>query len=332
MARDARWRVDVTGVPADARLFVYPGIYLLNPDLPPPPLARTDAAGASGALSVEFTASRSGEVWWVLERDDARVATRAQVEVTCLERCGQQATRYPIVLLHGYAGVDSYFGVLDYFFDVVPTLEDAGFVAATPVVDAIADSSDRAQQLAPQIDEVLRTQGARKVNIIAHSQGGLDARYLISRLGYADRVASLTTVATPHGGIPIALFDFFSVHDFGDEATARFNTETPDAEGVRYWSWAFRSCRALQFSCIGSSDGEVVDAFLIASHTLLSRFGDNDGIVPTDRMAWGELLGTRFADHFDQVGQIADASLPFDPFDHRAFYLENATRLAREGL
>ncbi len=37
------------------------------------------------------------------------------------------------------------------------------------------------------------------VNIVAHSMGGLDARYLISHMSFS-RVASLTTIATPHRG------------------------------------------------------------------------------------------------------------------------------------
>ena len=45
---------------------------------------------------------------------------------------------------------------------------------------------------------------ARKVNIIAHSMGGLDARYAIAKLGLADRVASLVTIGTPHLGTPLA--------------------------------------------------------------------------------------------------------------------------------
>ena len=45
-----------------------------------------------------------------------------------------------------------------------------------------------------------RETGCGKVNIIAHSKGGLDARYAISKLGMAPYVASLTTMNTPHRG------------------------------------------------------------------------------------------------------------------------------------
>lgn len=34
--------------------------------------------------------------------------------------------------------------------------------------------------------------------------GGLDARYLASQLGCSERVASVTTIATPHWGSPVA--------------------------------------------------------------------------------------------------------------------------------
>lgn len=36
--------------------------------------------------------------------------------------------------------------------------------------------------------------GCEKVNIIAHSKGGLDSRYAISRLGMDQYTASLTTI------------------------------------------------------------------------------------------------------------------------------------------
>ena len=150
---------------------------------------------------------------------------------------------------------------------------------------------------------------------------------LVSGLGYADRVATLTTLATPHLGSDAVLLDFFSAQNFSRETLAAFNEAYPDAPEVRYFSWSFRSCQLLQFSCLANSSGELVDALLVPTHTLLSRFGDNDGIVPTESMRWGEWLGLRFADHFDQVGQIADFGLGPDAFDHLAFYLDEARRL-----
>src|SRR5207245_6473457 len=48
-------------------------------------------------------------------------------------------------------------------------------------------------------EQILRWTG-EPVNLIAHSMGGLDARYMITHLGMAEHVRSLTTVSTPHRG------------------------------------------------------------------------------------------------------------------------------------
>ena len=74
------------------------------------------------------------------------------------------------------------------------------------VASPYASSWDRAHEIAPQLDAILQRTGKRKVNLVAHSQGGLDARVLASPhgLAYGDRIASVTTVSTPHRGSSIA--------------------------------------------------------------------------------------------------------------------------------
>lgn len=117
---------------------------------------------------------------------------------------------YPIVFLHGMAGFVTSGAApfeLVYFAGVLETLAGAGetevfATAASP----FANSWDRAQQIAPQIDAVLAATGASKVNLVAHSQGGLDARLLASPhgLGYGNRIASVTLIATPNQGTHVA--------------------------------------------------------------------------------------------------------------------------------
>jgi hypothetical protein len=77
-------------------------------------------------------------------------------------------------------------------------------------------------------------------------------------------------------------------------------------------------------------DGEVVTPFLLPTYTLLSRFGPSDGLVPTAHMIHGEHLGELSADHFDQIGQVADSE--GGAFSHRAFYLSEAARLRSLGF
>lgn len=110
---------------------------------------------------------------------------------------------YPIVLLHGMGGFDKLKSNADYFNGVVEDLgtigEDQVFTTAAPPFD---DSEVRAAAIAPQIEAVLAKTGKAKVNIIAHSQGGLDARVLASPAGLkmGKVTASITTISTPHHG------------------------------------------------------------------------------------------------------------------------------------
>src|SRR6185369_15695641 len=62
----------------------------------------------------------------------------------------------------------------------------------------------RAQQLRDRVNTVISTTGSPKVHIIGHSMGGLDARHMIVDKDMADRVATLTTIGTPHHGSPVA--------------------------------------------------------------------------------------------------------------------------------
>lgn len=333
----AAWRFEARDLPEDARVFVYPAAFVRSDaagDPPPPPLGRTSFAREAGAVELEVVAERSGEHFVAIERDEESAAGVFELRAECVARCDLEATRYPILLVHGYAGVDTYFGLVDYFFDVFDRLRERGYDVHRPVTDAIATSELRATQLESQLDVILGETGASRVNVIAHSQGGLDARYLASEagLGRAEVVASITTVSTPHLGVDAVLWDVFSEQDFSVEAMAEFNERVVDAPAVRYWSWSARTCRTFAFGCRDESDGEVVDPLLIVTYNLLARFGDNDGIVLTSSAVWGEHLGLLFADHFDQVGQVADPERRDDPFDHRAFYLGEARRLAAEGL
>lgn len=116
---------------------------------------------------------------------------------------------YPVVLVHGMAGFNKIeVGPVEitYFNGVVEALANVGESAYVTVSPPFASSEVRAQSIAKQIDEILARTGKAKVNIVAHSQGGLDARVLASPngLGYGDRIASVTTVSTPHHGSKVA--------------------------------------------------------------------------------------------------------------------------------
>jgi triacylglycerol lipase len=112
---------------------------------------------------------------------------------------------YPIVLVHGFFGFDELAGLdaATYFFGVVDRLaEDGELEVHTPALDPFNDSTVRGMQLLAAVEDIVARSGHAKVNLVGHSQGGLDARVVASLR--PDLVASVTTIATPHHGTPVA--------------------------------------------------------------------------------------------------------------------------------
>lgn len=111
-------------------------------------------------------------------------------------------TRYPIILVHGIALKDIAF--FKAFGRIGKRLGAVGFTVFSARTDGFGTIENNAAQLKAFIDGVCETTGAEKVNIIAHSKGGLDAVYMLNNLGMIGRTASLTTLCTPHRGSPVA--------------------------------------------------------------------------------------------------------------------------------
>jgi triacylglycerol lipase len=226
-----------------------------------------------------------------------------------------------VVLVHGLLGFDEIeLGRARhaYFKGVREALARDGHSVRTARVPLTGSIAARAEALARFVEGV----EGHRVNLVAHSMGGLDARYAIARLGLERRVASLITVGTPHRGSPLAdlpggLGDRLglirllasagvSVEAFRDltpTSMARFNDEIVDAASVAY----------------GSVIGVVrkkrqTNPLLLPSHLWLRRTsGANDGVVPASSQRWGEVLAEIEADHWAQIGWSRH-------FDGAAFY------------
>jgi triacylglycerol lipase len=248
-------------------------------------------------------------------------------------RLRRTAPRYPVVLAHGLLGFDEIRvgGTRhDYFRGVRARLAADGADVHRPCVARTAAIAARAEELA----EFIRALPARRVNVVAHSMGGLDARYAISRLGLGRKVASLTTVGTPHLGTPLAdvgaglagrarLLDALAavgidVAAFRDLTTARmaaFNAAVPDHRGVAYGS------------VVGVAGGvREVNPLLVPTWLWLSeRGGESDGVVPAASQRWGEVVRTIAADHWAQIGWSRG-------FDAAEFYAELLRELRARGF
>ncbi|MDX2321574.1 MAG: triacylglycerol lipase [Moritella sp.] len=106
-------------------------------------------------------------------------------------------TKYPVVLVHGLAGFDSV--LADYFYGVKGALAEVGATDVyTPQVSGYDTSEVRGEQLLSYLEELRAVTGVDKFNLIGHSQGGIDSRYVASVR--PDMVASVTSVGSPHRG------------------------------------------------------------------------------------------------------------------------------------
>lgn len=239
--------------------------------------------------------------------------------------------KHPLVLAHGLAGFDeiALAGVRREYFRGVPVkLTALGAQVHLPKLSPFASVPQRAQQLADAVNALQ----AKKVNLIAHSLGGLDARYAISKLGLATKVASLITIGTPHHGTPVADFGTslgaklglkaildglgVDVSVFFELTTAHmkgFNLDVPDAKGVWYGSFTARA-------------GDGMNPLLKPMVMLLEhKAGPNDGLVPAASQRWGEVLAEVDADHWAQIGWS-------EAFDAPGLYLRAVDELKARGF
>jgi len=220
----------------------------------------------------------------------------------------------PVVLVHGLFGFDR-IGTIHYFRGIARHLQSLGCQAHAVRLPRAASVPARAARLVELIDKL----GHPRVDLIAHSLGGLDARYALAKLGLATRVRTLVTIGTPHHGTPLAaigedgalsavralmrLFGIRALDWLSPAALARFNAEIPNAAGVRY---------ACVIGGIRSDLTGVPLALSPVHHYLRRVAGANDGLVPIASQVWGEVLAEIEADHFAQVGWRFTARSSFD--------------------
>jgi triacylglycerol lipase len=134
----------------------------------------------------------------------------------CIFNCTYTKTKYPIVLAHGLGGFDELFGVYDYWYRIPSELADGGATVFVTQVSPLNSPQARGEQLIDQIETITAITGKPKVNLIGHSQGGIDIRYV--RAVRPDLVASVTTVGSPHQGADLADFlaDNIEAGSFGE--------------------------------------------------------------------------------------------------------------------
>ena len=267
------------------------------------------------------------------------------------------ATKYPIVLVHGAGFRDKNF-FINYWGRIPRALEAQGAKIFYGKTDGWGSIESNAEMLKDTIEKALKQTGGAKVNIIAHSKGGLEARYMIANLGMAGKVASVTTIATPHHGSATAselsgvrdvtkriaaIFvnavrwiwgdrhpDFYTA---GKQMTPgymrEFNSKNPDSAGVYYQSFA------------GAMSAPASDIILVWPSNMISgKEGENDGMVSVASSRWTNFRGVlrgagyRGVSHLDEV-DFRRSDLKIQPLlgaeTVREFYVAVAADLKAKG-
>jgi len=214
--------------------------------------------------------------------------------------------KYPVVLVHGIIAHDR--GERrNFFWGRIPDeLRKYGINVFFGNTDSWGTYESNAQMLKATIETVLLATSSEKVNIIAHSKGGLDSRYLIWKYNFGDKVASLTTISTPHHGAEIAdlIYKQEKFHsDTNKMALAIFGElygdTNPDMYNVNYQlttekmkefnEMVIKDDRVYYQSMYTTMNNLFDDPLFRYSHWYIKKInGANDGIVSENSAKWGD--------------------------------------------
>lgn len=295
--------------------------------------------------------------------------------------------KYPIVLCHGLSGFDTLtlfqapqiqamvgaedfnsnlqkvseqldVGLMvNYWHGIKDALVKCGATVITARVPPFGTIAERAALLDKLLREKvteLSANGERvKLNLVGHSMGGLDCRYLISQIQTADspyEIVSLTTVSTPHHGSEVADFvmgligkDSYlkaicpkAIPQLTTSFMRQFNDRVRDDPNVAYFSYGalmnplgiklFRATYEILKHGITKNGG---------SHT------ENDGMVSILLSKWGQYIGTlNDVDHLDLINWTNTIKASVDKlmfqlppsFNPIALYLDIADTLSQKGF
>ena len=259
--------------------------------------------------------------------------------------------KYPVLMCHGYGGFSTLLSPSPMHKPCM-RLRSFGIHAFAPNIVPYATIETRAEQWSGIINKLINEYSYEKINVVAHSMGGLDMRYAITRLGIADSVASLTTIATPHHGTSLAelvlnspdtirdklaeFVDWFgeSIYPSAksnavaavqqltrDYITEEFNPAIPDSDSIQYYSYS---------AAVGKGTNQPLHPiYRIQNQLIFQHEGINDSFVTDESAKWGKHLGTLPISHLEQIEiQVREDRKPLV----ERFWLDLAENLKESGL
>lgn len=230
---------------------------------------------------------------------------------------------HPVLLCHGYGAIASLVKPSP-LYDVSMLLRSHHVLSFAPNIVPYAKIETRAHGWVNLINRIVEEKNFEKLNIVAHSMGGLDIRYALAKLDIAPKVASFTTVCTPHHGTSLAeltlrtpdairdkLADFLDwmgeriyPHTKSDSVgsavqltrryvTEEFNPEIEDVPDIPYYSYS---------SAVGKGTTEPIKVMgRYQNNHIFEQEGLNDGMVSVESSKWGEHIKTAKLSHLEQM-------------------------------
>lgn len=259
--------------------------------------------------------------------------------------------QYPVLLCHGYGALASIVKPSP-MHEVAMTMRTHGVAAFAPNIVPYAKIETRAMQWTAKIEQLTGRYGFRKLNVVAHSMAGLDMRYALVHSDVHERVASLTTLTTPHHGTSLAelvltapellrdklgeVFDWFgnSMYPKGksdavgavkqltrDYLREHFNPENTDRDDIAYYSYS---------ASVGKGTNSPLNPiYRYQNQYIYENEGPNDAFVSVESAKWGEHIRTVPLSHLEQIklGLGKERQPLYDEF-----WLEMLQHLSSEGF
>ena len=261
-------------------------------------------------------------------------------------------TLYPIVLAHGVCRFDVFWcdalhtdnskdpalDGLHYFKGIRTMLEGHGYRAYHSRVPWGAEVNERAEELRKNVLRVLDETGAEKAHIIAHSMGGLDARHMLfndrNHGKIHHRIASLTTISTPHKGtsfadwglkhlpqvIPVTKKLGLDLHALRDLTTVECGKFNAAKDVINFEATCEQSIRFQTYAGRQKFWG-VFNALKLSFYIIEKKEGDNDGLVSVESAKWKPAYFQGVLDETDHLNELGW----WDP--DQVFAGESETRL-----
>lgn len=262
-------------------------------------------------------------------------------------------TKYPLLFVHGVFFRDSeYFNYWGRIPDDLILNGATVFYGNNQSANSIADGG---AELTETMRRIVRETGCGKLNIIAHSKGGLDCRYAISKCGAEPYVASLTTINTPHRGCLFADYLLEKVPNVVRNAIAgsynsalkRFGDTSPDflsavydlrSENCRRLNREISDSGSVYYQSVGSKLNKASGGKFPLNFTYpIAKFfdGPNDGLVSEYSCEWGEKFTFLTTDKNRGIshGDMIDLNREnIKGFDVREFYVQLVADLKKKGF